>query len=305
MVPYRVIAENAINNWQLAYGEKDAKTLASEEEIEGLEAGIDGEMYGVGGKPSIVSGTREIVEHLKRLGIELPENATEEFLSDVMTGKDSKDSQIFTLLGEKINQIPDIEELVYNSLVGTHDDWTERSSDEKTFQKKISRNQLHQYNPLEVIGWKEATADLLFIEPILKACGVDIDIEKLHQKYDEHVMSFLEENGISSQEDLKTFVLRGQYEALQRTESGREFYEQLKENPELLDQMVANITGEKGMGSVEQFISEHSKTLTPLEIENATTQSVGKSGMDVQIENIKEVFSPEQQKSTEDKGIEQ
>lgn len=268
-MPYRVIAEQAIEEWYLSLG-PEPHELAYNESIEDLENGIDQKMYGVGGKPSIVSGVDGIVSHLKKIGIQLPDNITEQFTSEIMSGKGTEDSQIYNIIGNALDEVPNMEELVLDSLVVTHDDWVERSSTEATFAKKESKDQLHQYLPLELIGWDEAAKDLLFLEPILNACGKDIDIEKLKEAYNQRTLKFLEENNIKNQDDLKQYILNGQYEALSRTESGIEFKNRLTEDENLLAKMMENIN-KKGIGSVEQFLSEHKNTLTPSDIESAVS----------------------------------
>ena len=83
------------------------------------------------------------------------------------------------------------------------------NSSEKTFNKKVSRNQLRQYAPLELIGWNEVKSDLLFLNPILAAIGVNVDEQSLENEYHSMVASYLEEKEINSPDDLTALVNQG------------------------------------------------------------------------------------------------
>jgi hypothetical protein len=45
-----------------------------------------------------------------------------------------------------------------------------------------------------MIGWKEATADLLFLEPVLNSIGVELDKEDLKRAYLSEVRDFFVKN---------------------------------------------------------------------------------------------------------------
>ena len=65
-----------------------------------------------------------------------------------------------------------------------------------------------------MIGWKEAKADLLFVEPILNSMGISIDEKQLEQEYNSRVETYFNRNGLVDEKGidkaaLTTFILKG------------------------------------------------------------------------------------------------
>ena len=143
---------------------------------------------------------------------------------------------------------------------------------------------------------------MLFLKPILEASGIEIDEKVLENTYEESVMQFLNEKGISSTADLQSLMQQGAdfYPALE----GQKSIEKLLAESQYVNNVITPQIENKGIGNIEQFISEHKKTLTPLDIENAT-QAVSITGINTQTQVIKDEFAKEQQLTTEENEIEQ
>lgn len=71
-----------------------------------------------------------------------------------------------------------------------HKGWTGRNAT-PFFGKKDIKDQQYQYNPLELIGFKEVKSDLLFLRPLAEQIGINVDEELLKQRYDARVESYL------------------------------------------------------------------------------------------------------------------
>ena len=101
------------------------------------------------------------------------------------------------------------EEQKLGVLTTIHDGWVVDNSSEKTFNKKVDRQQLRQYAPLELIGWNEVKSDLLFLNPVLASVGVQVDEVALAQAYHNRVANYMKEMKINNQYDLTTLVQQG------------------------------------------------------------------------------------------------
>ena len=123
--------------------------------------------------------------------------------------------------------------------------------------------------PLELIGFKEAKIDLLFLSPILEFCWVTVNLKELEQAYNAAVINFFQERGITTSEDLVPFIQKGAefYKALE----GQDSITTYLANPDNVRTVIIPSIEDKGIGSVEKFIAEHKKSITPEEIEHATS----------------------------------
>ena len=99
--------------------------------------------------------------------------------------------------------------------------------------------------PIELIGWKEAKADLLFLKPILEGAGVEVSDDELQLSYYDRVSAFQQEHGTSTTEGLVAAI-----------QQGESFYPALEGQTEITDFMatpegaatVAAQINEKGIG---------------------------------------------------------
>ena len=68
------------------------------------------------------------------------------------------DAPIFSEIAEKARGMSNSQKLEILSTI--HDGWVVNNCDDKTFDKKVEREQLRQYAPSKLIGWNEVKSDL-------------------------------------------------------------------------------------------------------------------------------------------------
>ena len=122
----------------------------------------------------------------------LGEEEKEQLWNAVINGPEN--AEIFSTVAQKANGFTN--EQILNVLSTIHDGWVIDNSSDRTFQKKVDREQLRQYAPLELIGWNEVQSDLLFLNPILSSIGVSVNENQLSASYHERVAKYFEQNNI-------------------------------------------------------------------------------------------------------------
>lgn len=190
--PYQNVAKAALINWN-GLSEEEANSKIQTESVQELEA----QVYAMGSMKYAVVGIA------KQIG--LNEEETTKFFEAVINGPEN--AEIFGIVREKMQGISEEQKLGVLSTI--HDGWVVDNSSEKTYNKKVDRQQLRQYAPLDLIGWNEVRSDLLFLNPILASVGVQIDEETLSQAYHTRVANYMEEMKINSQDDLTALVHQG------------------------------------------------------------------------------------------------
>lgn len=190
--PYQNIAKEALINWNGLSAEEAEKKVTEESvnELEGQVFAMDSIKYAIAGI------TKEL---------NLSEQQMEQLTQSTIYGPDT--SEFFATVATKAEKLTEEQQL--NILATIHDGWVVNNSSEKTFNKKVDRNQLRQYAPLELIGWNEAKSDLLFLEPILAAINVTVDRESLETAYHQRVANYLEKENINNENDLTNLVSQG------------------------------------------------------------------------------------------------
>lgn len=156
--------------------------------------------------------------------------------------------------------------------------------------------------PIELIGWKEAKSDLLFLKPILEAMDLSayISEEDLEKAYNQRVQTFLEEKGITDIDKLSEQISRGAefYPALE----GQDDITQALQDTEFVKQQVVSGIKDKGIGTNEQFAQ---KLFGERADNEKSVQDLGKETVDIQkeisyIDKTQENLEREQ-KALEDK----
>lgn len=191
--PYQNVAKEALMNWN-GLSAEEANIKIQTESISQLES----QVYAMSSMKYAVVGIA------KQAG--LTENETTRFFDAVINGPET--SEIFEVVSKKIKGLTEQQKLEILSSI--HDGWVVTNSDEKTFNKKIDRQQLHQYTPLELIGWNEVKSDLLFLTPILTAVGVPIDEKQLAEAYYIKVENYMKTMKINGPTDLIALISSGQ-----------------------------------------------------------------------------------------------
>ncbi len=179
--PYRIIARNALISWNGLAEDEATKTVIESkfDELENQVWATNSIKYAV----SAISSYLEI------------EEKQELFLAAVLGQDDPKvtaeQEDVLNQITEKIKNV-NVNELTIYALKCIHDGWVVDNA--KKFAKEGRENKKYQHLPLEMIGWTEAKADLLFLEPILNSVGLEIDSEKLRKDYLKDVETFFKKN---------------------------------------------------------------------------------------------------------------
>ena len=192
LTPYQKIAKQALINWN-GLSEEKALNKVTSEDVDTLESqvnAINSITYAIATLSDIFSLDYVDILKLTNAIIYGPVN-----------------DQIFDKIKNKIKEINDYQKL--SILSGIHDGWVMENCDKKTFDKKISRNLLRQYAPLELIGWNEVKNNIVFLSPILSSLGINIDIGSLENVYHDSVSDYFEKNDINSIADLFNLISLG------------------------------------------------------------------------------------------------
>lgn len=190
--PYQNIARAALMNWN-GLSAEEANYKIQNETVEQLENQI-------GALPTIEYCVLAISELAN-----LTDEETISFHRAIVNGPEN--SEIFNIVSEKTKNFTD--ELKLDALSIIHDGWVINNSNEKTFNKKVERQQLRQYTPLELIGWNEVKSDLLFLNPILNSIGVNTSEKELELSYYNRVIKYMDKNNINNQNDLLNLISKG------------------------------------------------------------------------------------------------
>ena len=184
---YREIAKNALKNWNgLTEEEATEKTTnLTERELE----------ENVGARSSIKSAIYGIYGALAERGLTdtnyYDEDTGEYFTSEAKKGvkevylgvfRREKSDEAFKHLAEKLEMVEDKEKFTLDVLSNIHNDWVEGNVAKLRDSGRM--NKRYQAMPLELIGFDEAKSDLLFLEPILNAGGMEVNEERLKEAYD-------------------------------------------------------------------------------------------------------------------------
>lgn len=172
----------------------------------------------------------------------LGEEEKEQLWNAVINGPEN--AEIFSTVAQKANGFTN--EQILNVLSTIHDGWVIDNSSDKTFQKKVDREQLRQYAPLELIGWNEVQSDLLFLNPILSSIGVSVNENQLSASYHERVAKYFEQNNIDDYVSLVSLL-----------EQGRQYYPTLPEN---LENNLKSMTGTMASQIVSNWTKKDSQT---------------------------------------------
>lgn len=231
--PYQNIAKKALINWN-GLTEQEATEKINNETVEQLESQVyamDSVKFAVIGIGKEIGLTEEEITNFFTVAVNGPEN-----------------SELFNLISSKISGISEQQKL--NILSVIHDGWVVSNSSEKTFNKKVDRQQLRQYAPLELIGWNEVKSDLLFLEPILSSVGVSVNEETLQKAYHERVADYLENQNINNQTDLINLISQGKayYSVLPS-----ELEERLKPYNEVVVSQILDNWAKKDMPTSQLF----------------------------------------------------
>ena len=162
------------------------------------------------------------------------------------------------------------EDAIIEALCSIHNNWMKNHGN--NFQKP-GRDKDYQFVDLRLMSFGDdgATADLIFLRPILESCGIEIDMDKLEQRFNEMQVEFLEEKGLDTPEAVRDYLAKGSesnevLEGLVAGDgTGRTIDEILRDNPG-----VANHMAEQVMKNLPNRAKFDTTRLTPEDaIENS------------------------------------
>lgn len=231
--PYRKAAASALMSWN-GLSQEEAEAKIKSESYDTLE----GQVWASGSMKYAVQG----------LAKEL--NLTEEeatLLEQVVLGGDAvelseKDEKFLQVIAQKADAVPNKSEMVIRVLSAIHDGWVKDNA--KKFAQEGREAKKYQHLPLEMIGWKEAKADLLFLSPILESLGVDAPEAELEEAYGKIASEFYVDHEMVNEEGIdKEAVAR---EILK----GAKFYPALSEKNSAKTAEEAALVAEQSMAKM-------------------------------------------------------
>lgn len=199
---YRQVAVDALMAWNGLTKEEALKIVSTKSysEVEGM----------VWAEGSITTAVKALC---KLAGVTNTEEVLNAVLSKDNVFETKEQQQILNDLRNKLNEKgllkeKNLHKAILFVLSEIHDKWVEDNASK--FNKEGRENKKYQHLPLEMIGYKEATADLLFLKPLLDAMNIICNDEKLKQTYLSQVKDFFEENNIHSALDLQQWIAGGE-----------------------------------------------------------------------------------------------
>lgn len=305
---YKQIAKDALMSWN-GLSEEEATKVVQESSNEELES----QVYAQGSIDAAIKGFQKYSqEYLKnKNGYEQPisEQDMETFKEIIMTGdyRNGSTNDFFETVKKQMGlgrentdekQIAeDTRNMVISVLSTIHDGWVHDNQ-----KKFFARDKKYQHMPIELIGWKEAKSDLLFLKPILEAMDLSayISEEDLEKAYNQRVQAFLEEKGITDIDKLSEQISRGVefYPALE----GQDDITQALQDTEFVKQQVVSGIKDKGIGTNERFAQQ---LFSEKANNGKSVQDLGRETIDIQeetsyIDKTQEDLEREQ-KTIEDK----
>lgn len=280
---YKQIAKDALMSWN-GLSEEEATKVVQESSNEELES----QVYAQGSIDAAIKGFQKYSqEYLKnKNGYEQPisEQDMETFKEIIMTGdyRNGSTNDFFETVKKQMGlgrentdekQIAeDTRDMVISVLSTIHDGWVHDNQ-----KKFFARDKKYQHMPIELIGWKEAKSDLLFLKPILEAEKGITDIDKLSEQ-----------------------ISRGAefYPALE----GQDDITQALQDTEFVKQQVVSGIKDKGIGTNERFAQQ---LFSEKANNGKSVQDLGRETIDIQeetsyIDKTQEDLEREQ-KTIEDK----
>lgn len=244
LTPYRAVAVDALMNWNGLEKEEATKIAINSTHDE-----LENQIYAGSSMKYAVQGIGEYLK-LSDEEITLFENAVLGQDDPAMTEEQMKVCSVVEqkLIDSKI----DINDLCLYVLNTIHNGWVKDNA--KNFIKEVRESKKYQHLPLEMIGWKEANADLLFLSPILNSIGVEnLDLTSLQNKYNDSVKSFFKDNNLLTE----TGEISSQQVADKILE-GNKFYSPLTETNSAKDEEEAKVIAEQVKDKSNEIITSNS-----------------------------------------------
>ena len=193
-VPYKEIAFHALTKWN-KFDEKEATKMINLLNVDELDTYIHA-------KKHVNSVFDSIAKNLH-----LTDNDKKSLMEAVYFGP--IDHPIFKKIENMLAITPEKELLILSILADIHDEWVKSNANDKAFNEKAANKLLRQYVPLPLLGYNEVKKDLVFLKPILTACGLDTDKLKLEAAFHDRLFVFLLLHKIYKTKDLEAAISAG------------------------------------------------------------------------------------------------
>lgn len=274
------ITKDALMNWnELTEEEAERKV----QDLGTVENARDNVTYG--SEIAAIEGIAKVVEL---------SDEEKETLTEAIYTQDSVPEKIAEKMREKLS----VSKSVIGVLSYIHDNWVRDNGN-----KFDGRMKNYQFVDLRLMpfGNDGATADLLFVKPILEAAGIEINMDELEGSFEMEQRELLEVNGIDSMEKLTEKIAEGTgfYPALEGVQTNR-----TGEATEISEEGVVREEGKtQNITDVLKEQPEVSKKMARQVWENIRV-SVKKNRLENQVSEMKRNRSTIESKSTQ-KSMEQ
>jgi len=251
---YKQIARDALMNWNGLSEEEATKNV-----LESSNEELEQQVYAEGSIDYALKGLQKYSQgyYANRYGFGAPINDHDlsELKDLIMNGGKNLEStgisvpDFYDVIKHELGfygeqTIDDEADMIISVLSTIHDGWVQDNQ-----KKFFARDKKYQHMPIELIGWKEAKSDLLFLSPILSDMGMDwaLDDEILESAYDRRVIEFFKEKGIADISELQEHISEGAefYPALE----GQTDILEAMQNPEFVAETIIPSIEEHGVGA--------------------------------------------------------
>lgn len=210
LTPYRQVAAAANKSWYLGLTNEQIATMTFDE--------LEGNCWASG-------SMQYAIDYLAKV-MNFNDEQKKEF-ADAVFAKDHvevdvADKMQFDRAGKRLAEVKDQNAMIIDTLSAIHDGWVKDNA--KKFNFVLRDGTRFQHLPIELIGWEEAKLDLLFLQPILEAVGVKVDMAALEKAYNKKVAKYFVHHNLTSTEDLAKLI-----------EKGKDFYAPLSEKNSVKD----------------------------------------------------------------------
>ena len=243
-IPYYQVAKQALMNWN-GLSEEEAKKIVSTQTFDEIES----QVYAKGSMDYAVEGIKASLElsdkDADELSVFIYEGGQSKVIDNWKKMIELQDSSLGMEGAYNAKHNKEMfNNLIMDTLFHVHDGWVQDN-----VKKFNAREKKHQHMPSELIGWKEAKADLLFVRPIFEAAGIEVNEEELEQVYNGRVKEFFLDHGIQTARNLSDSITQGE-----------EFYPALKgygdilvtiNDPEYVDERIIPTIERQGIGNIE------------------------------------------------------
>ena len=244
-IPYYQVAKQALMNWN-GLSEEEAEKVISTQSFDEVES----QVYAKGSIDYAVEGISTSLGFLDKDAEELSifaYNGGQSKIIDWLRENNEMANRLETKTNGQsiITNKTLVNNLIIDTLFHVHNGWVQDN-----VKKFNAREKKHQHMPSELIGWKEAKADLLFVRPIFEAAGIEVNEEELEQVYNGRVKEFFLDHGIQTARNLSDSITQGE-----------EFYPALEgygdilvtiNDPDYVDEKIIPAIEGQGIGNIEE-----------------------------------------------------